>query len=72
MCQKQQQSREASPDFDVNTQRLLGYLSFPFIQSTPSDVFPPHMQSSYSDITETDYEAQHKVKCTYGTQSYTQ
>ena len=64
-------TREAPPDSDVNTQRLLGYLFFSFIQSTPSDVFPPHVQPSYSHITETDYEAQQKVQGIYGTQSYT-
>ena len=66
--QKQQQSREAPPHSNVNTQRLLGHLSFPFIQFTPSDVFQLHMQPSYSHITETDYDAQNKVQGIYGTQ----
>ena len=49
----------------------LGHLSFPFVQSASSDVFPPPMVPLYSHISETNYDDQHKVKGVYGTQSYT-
>ena len=67
---KQQQARAVPPDFNGNTQSSLGHLSFPFVQSTPSDLFTHHMQPSYSNISQTDYDAGNKLQGIYGTQSY--
>ena len=68
--QKQQEARAAQPDSNGDTQTLLAHLSFPFVQSTPSDVITLHMQPSYSNISQTDYDAPNKVQGSYGTQSY--
>ena len=65
---KKQQQTQATPlDSDANTQRSVQLLSFPFVQSAPSDMFPLPMQPSYSNITETDYDAQQKIQGIYGT-----
>ena len=66
----QQQSRAAPWQSDVNTQQLLGHLSFPFVHTAPSDVFPQPVEASYSNISETYYDGQHKVQGIYGTQSF--
>ena len=67
---KQQQTQATPPDSDVTTQRSVQHLSFPFVQLAPSDMFLLTMQPLYSNITETDYDAQETIQGIYGTQSY--
>ena len=45
-------------------------MSFPFVQSSPSELFTQHIQPSYSNISQTECDAGNKLEDIYGTKSY--